>query len=279
MPKKVYKQLIYCNLFEMSPNRVLSWALYFSGDWGGVVSIFICPVCEKLSYGSKASGLREGYNCRICGATGRERSVALAVKECANELKRDLKSEIMVVGVSDGGVTEKFLKSKYGVNYTNYHFHQQPHLDIKNPPLTLEKSAEIVVCSEVLEHVSAPVHMAFEGLFKILKPGGYLVMSVPHTDDSGVHLEHFPEMSSFEVDMSEAVPVLRGTDLKGEYFESRNLVFHGGIGETLEHRVFSESSLISFLYAAGFSKVSWSQNSRIHGVQFEPWSRVWIARS
>lgn len=242
------------------------------------MSIFICPVCEKLSYGSKASSLREGYNCRICGATGRERSVALAVKECANELKSDLKSEIMVVGVSDGGVTEKFLKSRYGVRYTNYHFHQQPHLDIKNPPVTLEGSASLVVCSEVLEHVSSPVHMAFEGLFKILKPGGYLVMSVPHTDDSGVHLEHFPEMSSFELDMSEAVPVLRGTDLKGEHFESRNLVFHGGIGETLEHRVFSETSLISHLRGAGFQDISYTGNSNIYGIVFEPWSRVWVAK-
>ena len=242
------------------------------------MAIFICPVCEKLSYGPKASGLREGYNCRICGATGRERSVALAVKACAKELKRDLKSEITVIGVSDGGVTEKFLKTRYGVNYTNYHFHQQPHLDIKNPPVTLEGQSDLVVCSEVLEHVSAPVQMAFEGLFKILKPGGYLVMSVPHTDEGGTHLEHFPEMSSFEVDINGAVPVIRGVTLMGERFESRDLTFHGGIGETIEHRVFSEISLLAGLRGAGFQNTTPTPNSRIHGVVFEPWSRVWVGR-
>lgn len=186
---------------------------------------------------------------------------------------------ISVVGVSDGAVTEKFLRKKFGPNYRNFHFHQTPHLDVKNPPENLIGSADLVVCSEVLEHVSAPVDLAFEGLFRILKPGGYLVLSVPHSDLAGKHIEHFPILSTLEVSIdSRGVAELKGATSEGEPFESMDLVFYGGIGETLEHRVFSEASLVSHLETAGFKKNFPTENSRVHGVEFEPWSRVWISQ-
>lgn len=243
------------------------------------MAFFNCPVCDRLSFGSKSKGLREGYNCLLCGSTGREQSLALAVIECASNLREQSMGPISVVGVSDGVVTEKFLTKKFGPDYRNFHFHQTPHLDVKNPPENLISSADLVVCSEVLEHVAAPVHIAFEGLFSILRPGGYLVLSVPHTDRAGVHVEHFPPLSNLKVHENDGVAVLTGLTSHGQVFESNDLVFHGGIGETLEHRVFSECSLVSFLESAGFKEIVATHNSRFHGVVFEPWSRVWTARA
>lgn len=77
-----------------------------------------------------------------------------------------------VVGISDGYRTETILKKIYRTRYRNYHYHQDPHLDISTVPVEFRGTASVICCSEVLEHVAPPVGLAFDGLFSILKPGG-----------------------------------------------------------------------------------------------------------
>jgi SAM-dependent methyltransferase len=182
-----------------------------------------------------------------------------------------------IIGVSDGHVMEKILKKLYRSNYANYHYHQDPRLDITQVPQDLYGSADIISCTEVLEHVAPPVSLAFSGLRKILKEHGKLILSVPHSDSFGKHIEHFPEMTNTELILGDN-PKLIGTLREGERTEFTELVFHGGVGFTLEYRVFSAASLREHLLRAGFNNLRLNRNRRALGISWENWSRIWISQ-
>jgi hypothetical protein len=182
-----------------------------------------------------------------------------------------------IIGISDGFLMETILRKIYRNNYKNYHYHIQPMLDITQVPSELHGSADIISCSEVLEHVAPPIDLAFSGLRNLLNSDGTLILSVPHTDASGVHVEHFPVMERFVVDLV-GTPKLRGILLGGEEVEFSNLVFHGGVGATLEFRIFSEESLSENFNQAGFKKIKIQPNYKILGILWENWSRVWTVR-
>jgi len=184
--------------------------------------------------------------------------------------------KINILGVSDGHLTSSILSRIYGRNYRNFHYHLEPKLDITNVESILIGSADIISCSEVLEHVEPPIQKAFDGLYKLLKKNGVLILSVPHTDEYGVHVEHFPVLKNSEIVMKNENPILIGEDASGNYLNFKNLIFHGGIGATLEYRVFSERSLVNHLTNAGFSNLHKNRNSKLFGVFWEPWSRVWV---
>jgi hypothetical protein len=61
----------------------------------------------------------------------------------------------------------------------------------------------------------------------------------------------------------------------GEITVYENLGFHGGVGSTIEFRVFSESSLKTFLKDQGFKRFNKKRNVILLGIRWEPWSRVW----
>ena len=182
-----------------------------------------------------------------------------------------------IVGVSDGYLMESILKKIYRSNYRNYQFHMKPILDITRVPEELYGTAHIVSCSEVLEHVAPPIDLAFSGLRHLLKVNGTLILSVPHSDANGVHLEHFPVMKNYEITKGD-VPKLTGVLLNGEEVEFHNLIFHGGIGSTLEFRIFSSKSLAEALIAACFTELKVNRNIKSFGIRWEEWSRVWIVK-
>ena len=188
-----------------------------------------------------------------------------------------MQSEEIILGVSDGKHTERTLQKLFNGSYTNYHYHLDPALDITQVPKFLLGIASLISCSEVLEHVQPPIESAFAGIYSLLRPVGILVISVPHTSAGNIHQEHFPVMNSSELKLT-PVPKLTGVDLKGQALEFTNLVFHGGIGATLEYRVFSQDSLIKNLEAVGFNEIQSIQNSFFYGISWEPWSGVWIAK-
>jgi len=110
----------------------------------------------------------------------------------------------------------------------------------------------------------------------LLKEKGTLVLSVPHSDAAGVHVEHFPELINTELLLGER-PRLIGTLSDGRRVEFSNLVFHGGIGSTLEYRIFSFQSLRAHILDAGLTKFKTNRNFRALGIVWEKWSRIWIA--
>ena len=240
--------------------------------------IFFCVACLRPSKSRKGTFGREGTNCLWCNATSRERAILLQIhlQYISRKLRHPFRN-LNILGVSDGYLTSTILSRIYGKGYTNYHYHLEPKLDITDVPIHLYGLADIISCSEVLEHVEPPIQKAFDGLFKLLKRNGTLVLSVPHTDLFGIHIEHFPIMKASQISMRQEGPVLEGTDIHGETVEFTKLIFHGGIGATLEYRVFSEDSLKAHLQASGFSGFNPNKNCKMFGIIWESWSRVWIA--
>ena len=240
---------------------------------------FFCSACLRPSYAPKGSIGRESCNCRWCNSTSRERAILLHIhlQYISRKLQHPFRN-LRILGVSDGYLTAKILSRIYRGQYRNYHYHLEPILDITDVPVRLYGVADIISCSEVLEHVEPPIEKAFDGLFQLLKRNGTLVLSVPHTNLLGVHIEHFPIMSKSQISISEKGPVLKGVNTKGEPLEFSNLVFHGGVGATLEYRVFSEKSLIRYLKYAQFNEIESQSNSKFLGITWESWSRVWTAK-
>lgn len=238
--------------------------------------IFLCVACFRPSKAQKGTFGREGANCFWCNATSRDRAMLLNIHYAFfSKLLKNPRSVPKIIGVSDGHLIEKILKTVYKSHYQNYHYHQEPKLDITQVPSDLHYSADIVSCTEVLEHVAPPVNLAFLGLRLLLREGGTLVLSVPHSDASGVHIEHFPELIDAAILLGEN-PRLIGTLRNGQRVEFSNLVFHGGIGSTLEYRVFSLHSLREQLLDAGFTRFRPNRNFKLFGISWEKWSRVWI---
>ena len=238
--------------------------------------LIFCNSCARFRKINKSADLREGCLCPTCGLNSRQRGILLAIQIII--LKRIFHCrELKVVGVSDGEPLRKSLSKIFKDRYKNYEYHEEPRLDITKVDNKLVHSADIVICSEVLEHVPPPIDLAFEGLFSIIKLGGFAVISVPHMLTGQSHVEHYPILSNFEIQNSQD-PKLIGFDQEGIYLEFTDLVFHGGAGSTLEYRVFSKDSLIENLTRVGFTQIKSLPNRRFFGVSWEPWSRVWIAR-
>ena len=239
---------------------------------------FLCSGCFRPSHADYLKSGREALNCFWCKSTSRERAIFLQIhkqfllKKLGNPFRNP-----KILGVSDGHLTSTILTRLYGDKYTNYHYHLEPRLDITAVPVDLYGTVDIISCSEVLEHVEPPIEKAFSGLFKLLRKNGKLILSVPHTDLNGIHVEHFPEMKNIKISTQGGSPLLTGESIHGDYLEFTELTFHGGIGATLEFRIFSQKSLEEFLRAAGFRNIVAQGNHLLFGISWEPWSRVWNA--
>jgi hypothetical protein len=242
------------------------------------VKTFFCSACFRPSYALKESIGRESFNCHWCKATSRERAIFLQIHKhyILKKLKNPFRN-LKILGVSDGYLTSTVLKKVYKKRYTNFHYHMEPKLDITSVSTSLKNSSDIVSCSEVLEHVEPPIQKAFDGLYQLLKADGVLILSVPHTDLNGKHVEHFPVMTESRITTRESGFVLEGISGDGKLLEFKDLTFHGGIGTTLEYRIFSQESLEKCLATSGFKNLAPRKNRLLFGINWEPWSRVWTA--
>ncbi len=131
---------------------------------------------------------------------------------------------------------------------------------------------DFVVTSEVVEHVRPPVQIAFNNLAKILKPGGFAVLSTPW-EIKGDTIEHFPNLHDWQLIglRSGYVLVNRTADGRLETFEG--LTFHDGPGSILEMRVFSKSGLLANCESAGFSRITFAEDYLPFGIVWDKWSR------
>jgi len=88
----------------------------------------------------------------------------------------------------------------------------------------------------------------------LLRPGGLLVFSTP-TIASKETIEHFPDYHSARVVDIEGEHVLINRTRDGRLEVFRNLLFHGGPGQVLEMRVFSQDRLSQHLVEAAFTDI------------------------
>jgi len=190
------------------------------------------------------------------------------------------RKDVIGLGLSDwDGYADQLAEC---FSYTNTYYHQDPRLDIVDPPPSLEGTLDFLISTEVFEHVPPPVSRAFAGARRLLKPSGVLILTVPYgTVGSKVAQEHFPELFDFEIQETEGKqPRLMNRTRDGRTQVFDDLVFHGGGGLALEMRVFSEDRLLAELRASGFRTPEiWSASEWEHGIYWpEPWSLPIVAR-
>jgi SAM-dependent methyltransferase len=244
-------------------------------DWHLDLPQLWCVACWTVSH-DVAFGLREGSNCPKCGSSSRDRAVVAGAISASLTFGRRLES---FIGISDSAVVESALQRFFGDRYINHQYHCEPRIDLLDIAPKYYEGADVVTCSDVLEHVQRPVALAFSGLYKLLRPGGVAIITVPHIA-TGVTVEHFPELSEYTIVESDNGKAIMIAKLKnGSRATFTELVFHGGEGHTLEHRVFSRDGLISELLDAGFIDVRplWTGIESL-GISWEPWSLCWIAQ-
>ena len=164
-----------------------------------------------------------------------------------------VRHDLIGLGLSDRSCYAERLPQKLG--YRNTYFHRDPRLDITAPPEELCGTLDFLIACEVFEHVAPPVGRAFAGALKLLRPGGLLVLTVPYSPD-GELVEHFPELHEHTIVDFRGAPVLLNRTAEGRWQVFDQLVFHGGVGETLELRVFARRALCSCLGQAGFVDVA-----------------------
>ncbi|MGV8941733.1 MAG: class I SAM-dependent methyltransferase [Lysobacter sp.] len=160
--------------------------------------------------------------------------------------------EIKGIGMSDWDGYAIRLAGKLG--YRNTYYHQEPRLDITDISESDAGSVDFIISTDVFEHVSPPVSVAFRNALRMLKAGGAFVFSVPY-EVSGETVEHFPDLHDFEIEDRNGSRVMVNITRDGAKQVFPDLVFHGGPGDTLEMRVFSESGLLRELRDAGFQDI------------------------
>jgi SAM-dependent methyltransferase len=180
------------------------------------------------------------------------------------------------LGLSDPPLlAEGFARS---MNYRNTFYHSEPLFDIRSDDSPIG-DLDFLIASEVFEHVTPPVELAFKNAFRLLKPGGVMLLTTPWVW-GGPNREHFPLLHQWAIEEKDGQRVLRNVRADGGTDCLTNLVFHGGSGLTLEMRVFSRSGLETGLCSAGFADVEFEKGSFPEaGIVFPyPWSRPIVAR-
>ena len=154
------------------------------------------------------------------------------------------------------------------LDYRNTFHNREPRFDIANPAGEESGKYDFLLSSEVFEHVLPPAAAPFQNAFRVLKPHGVLVLTVPYSLDLSM-AEHFPDLHDFGLaSLSDRVLLINRTR-EGAVQVFDNLVFHrDGSGTALEMREFSETSLKQLLTAAGFESV------RIYSEDYPPFGIV-----
>lgn len=243
---------------------------------------FTCNLCGSITESKAGIDDHESSTCAVCGSSARFRAIALALSRALFGLDLPvtgfpvLKS-VRGLGIGDSEMIAGPLARCF--NYINTHYDREPTFDLMRPGECEFGRYDFVLCSDVLEHVPPPPDTAFETLSRLLKPSGFLIITVPYTLDSAT-VEHFPDLEPFGMAEVNGQTVLVSRSGENGYRVFDHLTFHGGPGFTLEMRVYSEADLRAKLAAAGFLEVrSQVRGSRQFGVAFAgPCSLPLLAR-
>ena len=156
------------------------------------------------------------------------------------------------IGMSDWLPYATRLAEKF--DYVNTYYHQKPFLDITKIDDSQAGQYDFILSTDVFEHVTPPVSIAFSNTYKLLRDNGVFVFSVPYSLEPET-VEHFPELHDFKILGTDGQYRLENITAKGDRQVFHDLIFHGGPGSTLEMRLFSLADLQHQLSAAGFSDV------------------------
>jgi len=213
---------------------------------------FKCVFCENKAFIDLEVVHREEHSCPNCGSSVRQRTVAHIVNKILEFWPS--KRAVNVVGLSDAPVLAEYLRKIPGVKYVNTFLDENPRLDIENPPKSMIGAVDILISSDVLEHVMFPISKSLVGSARLLSRRGVLILTVPY-HVVGPSVEHYPWMVRYRVDLETDPPEVTGFDQSGKEFIISDPIFHGGPGNTLEMRHLNLSVILDELKKAGFSSV------------------------
>lgn len=217
---------------------------------------YTCNLCRAACRTEEEDLGRETPSCPDCGSTVRMRAIGHLITTALFGTGLPLadlpyRPAIRAVGLTDAGQYAERLQA--GIDYTNTSLHAEPRLDITAVPEDQAGRYDLVISSDVFEHVLPPVQRAFDGAAQLLRPGGHLVLTVPSLP-TGSTFEHYPDAVDYEV--VETTSGVFDVDIIESHGGRRRVsdpVFHGGPGSTLEMRVFSLPDVLRHLAAAGFT--------------------------
>jgi SAM-dependent methyltransferase len=229
---------------------------------------FVCNVCGTSNRIPHEKLGRESGGCVKCGCYGRLRAMMYGVTSQFSPgepilAAMDPRKDIRGIGCSDWGYMDArtgitrgyadLLAKKF--DYVNTFYDQDPQLDLCNVDWSRwpSDSIDFITCTDVLEHVEPPVDRAFENMRRLLKPSGVVILTVPCTTRSAN--EHFPNLHSWRIETDGEKRTLINQRRDGVVERYDNLCFHGGVGSTLEFRVFSRQSIINCVEQAGLNIV------------------------
>jgi SAM-dependent methyltransferase len=231
---------------------------------------FQCNVCGfKTSFPMRELS-REDWSCWRCASTVRFRAVihALSVELFGKSMpicdfphRPDLKG----IGMSDWEGYATRLPLKFG--YVNTFYHMEPFLDITSVDPARSEEYDFIISTDVYEHICPPISTAFENAYRLLKPGGVMIFTVPYVE--GKTHEHFPNVREFRVGLEGEYWVLTGTSAEGVVEKFSNLTFHGGPGTVVEFRLFGREALEQDCRAAGFKL------GKVYGEKTPEYGIVW----
>ena len=228
---------------------------------------FRCNVCGQRNSTGPEEWLREKPSCPECKSTVRTRSVmqVLSAELFGTTLPAvdfPVLKGIAGFGISDSVDYSPVLSERF--DYRNTWYHREPRFDITELPENERGRYDFVIASEVLEHVTPPVDRAFRNLFRMLKPEGVLILTVPYVLAESTQ-EHFPHLYDYALARLRDRTVLVNRTPEGRVEVHEDLCFHGGAGDTLEMRLFAERDLRRYLRTAGFEAVE------IYGEAADDW--------
>jgi SAM-dependent methyltransferase len=232
---------------------------------------FICNVCASRNQMTEAEFATEPASC-ACGSNVRTRALIhlLSLELFGRSLMLPdfprLKS-IRALGMSDKPCYASILQEKF--DYQNTFYDREPRLDFSKPHIHLYGTLDFVVSSDVLEHVAPPVEATMTEVFRLLKPRGFLVATVPCSSEE-ILLEHYPDLYEYRILPLGGTPVLVNRRRDGQVEVTGDLVFHGGEGATLEMRQFTVAALHQKLVATGFTNPRFfNANVPEYGILFD----------
>lgn len=237
---------------------------------------FTCNMCARSNVRPSKCLDREEESCTFCKSSVRSRSLihALSLELFQTSLTLPdfpkLKS-VRGLGISDKAEYAERLENKF--DYRNTFYDGPPRLDVMNPPASEFGQYDFVIASDVLEHVAPPpVETAFQNIWKLLKPGGVAILTVPYSVDPVGTAERFPELNQYAVSDVGGRPVLINRTINGEFEVFDELVFHFAKSPSLEMREFSEAGLGELLAELPFDPPRW------YGEPYETYGIVWPER-
>jgi SAM-dependent methyltransferase len=232
---------------------------------------FICNVCGSRNQIAEADFATEPASC-VCGSNVRTRALIhlLSIELFGRSLMLPdfpkLKS-IRALGMSDKPCYASVLQEKF--DYQNTFYDREPRVDFSKPPTSLYGTLDFVASADVLEHVAPPVDTTLTEVFRLLKPHGFLVATVPCSAGEMLR-EHYPDLYQYRILPLGGAPVLVNRRRDGRLEVTDELAFHGGTGATLEMRQFTVAALHQKLLATEFTDVRFfNENVPEFGILFD----------